>query len=270
MSQLYGLIGEKLSHSLSPAIHFQVFNELKLDGHYHLFEVKRKDLKDAVLGLKALGVKGVNVTIPYKIEIMKYLDEISYEAEKIGAVNTIYFKDNMIIGYNTDYYGFGMMLDINAIDVKNKKAVILGSGGAAKAVVQYLVDKGIGDIIIVSRHINRAKEKFKNYEVISYDKIKFLKFRDLIINCTPCGMYPDIHNLPIDKECISKFDIAIDLIYNPRETLFLKYSKERGLKSINGLYMLVGQAVRAEEIWNEMKIDRAVTDKIYQIIDSKI
>lgn len=269
MSNLFGLIGEKLNHSFSPTIHSIIFQELNMEAYYHLFEVKKGDLRDVVYGLKALGASGVNVTIPYKVGIMKYLDDISDEAEKIGAVNTICFRENKAIGYNTDYFGFGIMLNKFDIDIKNKNAVILGTGGASKAVLQYLLDKDISDVTFVSRDIAKGREKFKEYRIISYDDIKNLSNQDIIINCTPCGMYPKIENCPVIKEDISKFEAAVDLIYNPMETLFLKYARTQGIKAVNGLYMLVGQAIKAEELWNDIEIDGRVIDKIYERIGKR-
>ncbi|MBA1335256.1 MAG: Shikimate 5-dehydrogenase I alpha [Firmicutes bacterium] len=264
MDSLFGLIGEKLGHSFSPTIHSIIFKELNMKGHYHLFELNREDLKAAVHGLKVLGAKGVNVTIPYKVEIMKYLDSISDEAQKIDAVNTICFEDGKATGYNTDYYGFGIILDKFDIAVEDKEAVILGTGGAAKSVLQYLLDKGIKDITFASRDINKGKEKFRDCRIIAYDNIKKLGKQDIIINCTPCGMYPEIGNSPVAEEDMSSFGVAIDLVYNPMETLFLKYAKAQGLKAVNGLYMLVGQAVKAQELWNNIEIGAGVTEKIYE------
>lgn len=267
MGSLYGLLGEKLTHSFSPQIHSQIFKETKIDGYYHLFAVEKRDLKDAVAGFKALKIKGVNVTIPYKVDVMKYLDRISEEAEKIGAVNTICFKEGKTIGYNTDYYGFGMMLDKFNININEKKAVILGTGGAARAVLQYLVDNNIKKVIIVSRNKEEGTEKFQNFNVISYEELETIEHMDIVINTTPSGMYPKTEYSPIDKNIISKFNTAIDLIYNPKETLFLKYARKEGLKAINGLYMLVGQAVKAEELWNNFKIDSKAVDKIHINVD---
>ncbi|QZY53639.1 shikimate dehydrogenase [Crassaminicella profunda] len=264
--KLYGLIGEKLTHSFSPKIHEIIFKELKRKGHYHLFEIKRENLKDALYGLKALEVGGVNVTIPYKVDLMKYLDEISEEAKRIGAVNTICFRDGKTIGYNTDYYGFGMMLDTNDIQIENKRAAVLGTGGASKAVLQYLLDGGIKDITLVSRDVHKGKEKYKEFKMISYKEVKTLKDYDMLINCTPCGMYPHVDVSPVKKEDLLNFHTAIDLIYNPQETLLLKESKEKGLKAVNGLYMLVGQAIKAQELWNDVKIDNHICDKVYEEI----
>jgi shikimate dehydrogenase len=266
VSKLYGLLGEKLGHSLSPQIHSAMFKELNIDGYYHLFQVKKEELEKGFSGFKALGVKGINVTIPYKVDVMKYLDHISEEAEEIGAVNTIHFKDDIAVGYNTDYYGFGMMLKKYDVNVKNKNAVILGTGGASKAVVQYLIDNNVGDIVFVTRNVSKAKEKYKDIKKITYNEINNLNNCDIVINCTPVGMHPNVDNSPISRENISKFHTAVDLIYNPRETLFLKYAKEQGAKAINGLYMLVGQAVKAEEIWNDVNIDERIVERIYEEI----
>ncbi|MCY6369989.1 shikimate dehydrogenase [Clostridium ganghwense] len=270
MKSLYGLLGEKLTHSFSPQIHSEIFKKISIDGHYQLFEVEKKNLVDAVAGLKALKVRGVNVTIPYKVEVMKFLDSISEEAEKIGAVNTICLKNGKSIGYNTDYYGFGMMLNRFNVNLNNKVAVILGTGGAARAVLQYLIDNGVDEVILVSRNKEEGKTKFKDFKVISYEELNSVNRLDIVINSTPCGMYPNIENSPLSKDIISKFNIAIDLIYNPKETLFLKYAKETGLKVINGLYMLVDQAVKAEELWNSIKVDSKIVDKIHSIVDSKL
>lgn len=270
MSFLFGLIGEKLKHSFSPAIHSIIFKEISLNGHYQLFEVKKEDLKDAVYGLKALGAKGVNVTIPYKVDIIQHLDGISDEAKKIDAINTICFKDNKTFAYNTDYFGFGIMLNKFQINIQDRKAVVLGTGGAAKSVLQYLIDKNIGDITLVSRDINMGKEKFTDYRVISYDDIKEIGKQDIIINTTPCGMYPKTNNSPIKREEISNFDVAVDLIYNPIETLFLKHAREQEIKAVNGLYMLVGQAVKAHELWNEIDISSEIIDRIYEKIVESI
>ncbi|CDF57514.1 shikimate dehydrogenase [Thermobrachium celere] len=268
IKNIYGLIGEKLSHSFSPFIHNEILKRVGLAGEYNLYEVDRENLKSKILNLKKY-VKGLNVTIPYKVDVIDFLDEVSDEVKKIGAVNTISFLDELIIGYNTDYFGFGIMLDINKIDVKNKKAVILGTGGAAKSVVHYLIDNEISDVILVSRDKVFAQEKFKEIKCIDYDELDKVRSYDLIINCTPCGMYPNIDVSPVNKDILTNFSIAIDLIYNPRKTLYLKWAEELGLISINGLYMLIAQAVKSQEIWNSINIDFKVIDDIYDIISKE-
>lgn len=268
MKGLYGLLGEKLTHSFSPQIHSLIFKELKLDGYYHLFEVDKTKIFEAVEGFKALKVNGINVTIPYKIDVMKYLDEISEEAKGIGAVNTICFKDGKTKGYNTDYYGFGMMLNKFDIKIEGNEAIVLGTGGAAKAVIQYLLDNKASDIILATRNKAEGMTKFKDFKVISYEEINHIKSGGILINSTPVGMYPKIDNSPLPKELVGKFGVVVDLIYNPRETLLIKYAKEQNIKAINGLFMLVGQAVKAEELWNCVKIKEEIVDKIYKEIDS--
>lgn len=266
MSSFYGLIGEKLGHSLSPQINKLILEKINSEGVYNLFEIKKEDLQKAVQGLKALGAKGVNVTIPYKIQIIQYLDNLSEEAEKIGAVNTISFNNGILTGYNTDYHGFGASLKNAQVNIYNKKAVILGSGGAAKAVVQYLIDNGISNIIYVSRNPQNAEKNTKGFNIISYDDMNELTNQDIIINCTPCGMYPKIEYSPVNENILSKFSAAVDLIYNPDETLFLNQAGKLGLKTVNGLYMLVAQAAASQEIWKEIKISTEFVDEIYREI----
>ncbi|MDD3225612.1 MAG: shikimate dehydrogenase [Clostridium sp.] len=263
MKQLYGLIGEKLSHSMSPIIHNKIFKELELDGDYRLFEIKKSELYSKFIDIKNSGAKGLNVTIPYKITTMDFVDELSTEAKNIGAINTICFKCGKTTGHNTDYHGFGNMLLKNDIDPSHKTAVVLGAGGAAKAVVQYLIDKNAKEIFLVSRDPIKASKTFKNVSIINYTGLDNLKRGDIIINCTPLGMFPNINNCAVDNNCISKFSYAVDLIYNPSETLFLKNAKKLGLQAVNGLYMLISQAVCAQELWHDVKISDSVTDKIY-------
>lgn len=263
MVGVYGLIGEKLGHSHSPQIHDLILKHMGLNGTYNLFQVKKGNLKFAIDGLKALNAKGVNVTIPYKVDIMTYLDEISNEAGSIGAVNTIDFNQGILKGYNTDYYGFGATLKNFNVPVKGEKAVILGTGGASKAVRQYLIDNGIKEIIYVSRN---KEKKLGDFRVIEYSEIKDVTDSRVLINCTPCGMYPNIKECPIKKEEIRNFSYVVDLIYNPEETLLLRYAKEEGLVAVNGLYMLVSQAVKAQEIWQKRKLSLEDEYRIYEEI----
>nr|WP_312576488.1 shikimate dehydrogenase [Sedimentibacter sp.] len=266
MENLYGLIGEKLGHTYSPQIHNKILEETHTNGYYGLFQVKKENLKYAVSGLKALGYNGVNVTIPYKLDIIKYLDSLSPEASKIGAINVVNIdKNGMAIGYNTDYYGFGMMLNHANVKIDGETAVILGTGGASKAVTQYLKDNGIKDIIIVSRNVKLAKRKYPDDKIIMYDELNEVSNCSVIINCTPVGMFPKIEFSPINKKYLTNFNTAIDLIYNPTNTLFLKNAKENGLRTVNGLYMLIAQAVKSQEIWNNTKISNNVINNILDI-----
>jgi len=272
MSELYGLIGKRLSHSVSPQIHSMVFNKLNINGYYHLFELKNEDLKAIMLGFKVIKPRGINVTIPYKIQVMEFVDELSKEAKEIGAVNTLKFQMDKTIGYNTDYFGIGILFDKYNIKVENQKATILGNGGVAVTMVRYLLDKGIAKITVVTRDVSKLKvvSKFDDCKLISYDEIQELKESDIVINCTPLGMYPDLDNCPIEKKYISKFGSAVDMIYNPKKTLFLKYAEESGLKAVNGLYMLIGQGIAAQEIWNDIKISKSIIDEIHDDIEKEL
>jgi len=242
----YALLGEKLGHSLSPEIHEEIFKTIGFKATYTLVETSTEGIKEEII-----KYDGLNVTIPYKTEVIKYLGTLSKEAEEIGAVNTIYQNK----GYNTDYYGFGKMLEINSIPVKDQVVYILGTGGASKAVHQYLKDHQAKKIIFVSR-------SKKGKSIIDYDVLK-KRTGDLIINATPVGMYPNIKKSPVSENVIEKFKFAVDLIYNPFETEFLRLAKKEGLKRTNGLYMLVGQAVKAEEIWQGKEISDDLIDKIH-------
>ncbi|HNT02395.1 MAG TPA: shikimate dehydrogenase [Bacillota bacterium] len=257
MNNVFGLIGESLRHSFSPQIHCEIFKMLGIEGEYRLFELQEEELEPALLKYREQGIKGLNVTVPYKIKIMPYLDVISEEAEKIGAVNTISLANDVLTGYNTDYRGFGMLLARSNIEVKNKTAVILGTGGVSKAAAQYLMDNGVKRITYVSRNPGDG--------AVGYDETESLK-GDIIINCTPCGMYPKADVSPVPYGTFKQFGTAVDLIYNPEKTMFLKQAEENGLKAVNGLYMLVGQAVAAQEIWNGIGLSRSQVDNIYQHI----
>lgn len=270
MNNVFGLLGEKLGHSLSPIIHSIALEKNTISGSYNLFEVNKDDLMNVISSLKTLNIKGVNVTIPYKIDIIKYLDNISNEARDIGAVNTILINNKKSIGYNTDYFGFGMLLNKFNIKVKGKIITVLGTGGASKAIAQYVLDKGCKQVIFVTRNIKNANNSISNkVKYIEYKNIKFINDKSIIINCTPVGMYPHIKDSPVNKEDLMGFRVAIDLIYNPLETVFLKYAKENGIKGINGLYMLVGQAIKSQELWNNIKVSNEVVDNIYKMLINK-
>lgn len=267
--EFYGLLGEKLSHSLSPKIHNKLYSELNIEGAYKLLEVERSELYKLPDALKILKIKGINVTIPYKEDIMQYLDEISKEALEIGAVNTVLIKDGKLHGYNTDYYGFGAMLEENNIDVANKEVVVLGSGGASKAVISYLINNNALSIKIVTRKIGDNVKSFS-------PKIKFLTYEDwdemygqVLINTTPVGMYPKVDECPLEAKEIGNFEDIVDLIYNPKETKLMKIGKDLGKNVCGGLGMLVNQAIKAEEIWLDTIISKEISNNIYSEINKE-
>ncbi len=264
----YGLVGEKLSHSLSPGIHSFLFKELKINAEYDLLEVKPEELTNLLDDLKSRGYLGVNVTIPYKKEILAHLDSLSDEAVHIGAVNTICIADSYR-GYNTDYDGFGMALEEYGVKTKGARCAVLGSGGAARAVVAYLEDHGASGITIVSRDPDSANLKFPGLSCMDIASFHAMDY-DLLINTTPVGMYPDIKKSPLQKEQLKGVGFVMDLIYNPIKTVLLQYSEELGIPNANGLYMLVAQAFRSEEIWQGRTLDRSLITKAMDEMRGKL
>lgn len=245
----FGLLGAKLGHSLSPLIHNEILKHLGIDATYELIELSIDDLENQIAKIKSGEYYGYNVTIPYKKEVMKYLDEISDEAKAIGSVNTIALVDGKVVGYNTDYYGFYETIIYNNIEVKNKNCYILGTGGASLAINKVLKDLG-GNVTYVSRTPNNNS--------ISYDEL-INKEIDLLVNTTPVGMYPNTGESPVSKDIALKAKVVVDIVFNPLKTQLLIDSNS----DFHGLYMLVGQAIKAEEIWHNKKISM----EIEQIVD---
>lgn len=236
----YGLIGKKLGHSYSKILHEEIYKTLNLDDNYSLIELEEDfNLRDV---FEKYNLEGVNVTIPYKQMVMKFLDNISDEAKKIGSINTILKQDGLLFGYNTDYFGFKYILTSNDVKAEGKRVVILGTGGASKAVYQVFSDMNAKDILLVSR------EKKGKENTIDYEDLKSVK-GDIIVNTTPVGMYPKPDNSPVSKDIISNFCIAIDIIYNPQNTKFLSIADDLGKKVCFGLDMLVMQGIKSFEIW---------------------
>ncbi|MEG0308575.1 MAG: shikimate dehydrogenase [Clostridium sp.] len=267
--EFYGLLGEKLGHSLSPRIHKIIFESIEVDGAYKLFEVQKSDLNEFIDGVKVLNIKGASVTIPYKEEIIQYLDVVSPEAQRIGSVNTISLIDNKLYGYNTDYYGFGYMLDVHKVKLDQQVVVILGNGGATKSVMHYLLDNGVKKVYIASRNPNKERRdglRDERAEIIGYDELNDIK-GDMLVNATPVGMFPHEDESPVEDYIIENFDTIVDIIYNPAMTQLLCKGKELGKKTVGGLYMLIGQGVKAQEIWQNRSIDESVIKDIYEILN---
>ncbi len=244
-----GLIGEHLGHSFSKIIHEKI-----ADYSYDLVEL---ELNEVECFVKSKQLDAFNVTIPYKKTVIPFLDGISDEAKRIGAVNTVVRrKDGLLYGYNTDYFGFSSMIDALGIDIKGKKAVILGSGGASLTVNAVLVDRGVREIVTVSRGGEN------NYENISkhFDA-------DVIINATPIGMYPNNGKRLIDLDNFKNCKAVLDLIYNPANTALLLDAERLGIPHINGLFMLVSQAVKAFEFFTGDSAEDGIIDKISRQIE---
>lgn len=236
----YALLGEKLGHSYSKLIHEFIFTSLKTDATYELRECTLEDLPLLIKELKKGTYAGFNVTIPYKKAIMEYLDKLDVKAREIGSVNTVYLKDGKVIGTNTDYDGFLAMIEKYQVEVFQKNCYILGTGGASLAVGKVLKDLG-GQVYFVSR---TPKENQLGYSDLSKKEL------DIVINTTPVGMYPNVSACPLEDDVIKNTKVVMDIIFNPNPTLLLK----KAHSSMNGLWMLLMQAVKAEEIWQNRKI----------------
>ena len=242
MSHKLGLIGYPLSHSFSPRYFAEKFSNLNIqDSEYLAYSINQIDKINAIF---ESGVTGLNVTIPYKEQVIPYLDELSEEAREIGAVNTIKIENGKKVGYNTDVYGFQASLLGQIGDAKIEQALILGSGGASKAVKFVLSKLGI-DAKIVSR-----KKEFLTYKALDSEIIQTHK---LIVNTTPLGMFPKVDHCPdLPYDGLTKQHFLYDLVYNPPKTLFLKKGELAGASIKNGNDMLILQAEKSWEIWNDI------------------
>ncbi len=259
---IYGLIGEKLSHSYSPAIHRIFFEITGMYGQYRLLEMKKNELP-GFLKKAQKEYQGLNVTIPYKTDVIPFLDKISPVAANIGAVNTISLN-SCLYGYNTDYYGIDYTMKKNGMDVQGMNVLITGSGGAAKALIAYLQDHHIQNLYVASRNPTEALKKFPGTVPVSYSKIKGCGTFDIIINTTPVGMFPHTGVSPLTPEDIKDAKFIFDLIYNPAKTRLLEMAGSLNIPNTNGLYMLVAQAVKAQEIWNHAEYGLEMVDKVIE------
>ncbi len=266
----FGLLGEKLGHSYSKEIHELLFKRENIEAKYKLIEKNIENLPEVLESIREGKYNGINVTIPYKVEIMQYLDGISDIAKKIDAVNTVTCKNGKLIGENTDYFGFLKTLKMNEIEIEDAKVLVLGTGGAAKAIYNVLVDEGSSKIFLATLSQNRKLSLRQQDRIIHYCEIKNLRDVDIIVNCTPVGMFPMIDNCPLNDDNLINCKFLIDIIYNPEETLLIKKYKAKGIKTVNGLIMLIAQAIKAEEFWNEKRYDKEILKYIYKEISKKL
>ena len=246
-----GITGFPLSHTISPLLHNAVFRALKIPGRYLTFPAKEDELEDLINLVIDLGIRGFNVTIPHKENIIPYVDKMDSSALQTGAVNTVLNKDGTLVGYNTDLYGVEITFKKNGVEPFGKEVLIIGAGGAARACCAYLLDKG-AKVYVVNRTRERAEALVKDFrkeiELLDMAEIEQRKF-DVIINCTPLGMkgFPD--TMLVDTKIFSQGQFVFDTIYNPPKTKFLEIAERRGAIISSGLEMLVAQAEKAFEIW---------------------
>lgn len=256
-TNIVGLIGHPVEHSFSPPMHNAAFDALGMDYAYVAFDVNPAELQKAIEGARSLNIRGFNVTIPHKIEVMKYLDEIDDVARLIGAVNTIDFKN--LKGYNTD--GIGAVRAIEEVtSIKNKNVVIAGAGGASRAISFYIAKYGADSLTILNRNVDKAQSLARDVSNsgligdVKSDSINeinaYLADADILVDTTPLGMHPHINDQPIaTAENMHDELVVFDAVYNPNETVLLKQAIEAGAKPVYGIKMLLYQGAESFKIW---------------------
>lgn len=253
---LFGVIGDPIHHTMSPLIHNEAFKVHNIDAHYTAFEVKIENLEQAMIGFKAMNIAGFNVTVPHKQTIIPFLDGMDELAKKIGAVNTVVNNNGKWIGYNTD--GPGFIEHLKNLDpfFYQKKILIIGSGGAARAIYYSLGNEGCKQVDIANRTLLHATNLMNTCpfhmesKAITLDDAENSLYKyDILVQTTNVGMHPNIHETPIQLDQCREGTLAIDIIYNPFETQFMKEAKKRKATIANGLDMLVNQAALSFELW---------------------
>jgi shikimate dehydrogenase len=274
------VIGHPIEHSMSPVMHNAALNDLSLDYVYLAFDIIPSNLKKVILGFKKSKVKGLNVTIPHKEAIIPYLDELDLLSEQIRAVNTIKNEEGVLLGRNTDALGAKQALQDAGFNSEGKKALILGAGGAARA-ISFALSEKIDEIFIANRTEERAIRLAK--ELHDRMKIKatgkdmsentlrtLIGSVDILINTTPIGMYPKIDKSPISKDLLNENLFIFDIIYNPLQTRLLLDAKEIGSKILNGLDMFINQGALAFEWWTGKKPNiKLMKEKIIEQLGNK-
>ena len=246
---LFAVLGDPVSHSLGPLMHNTAFSELGYNGAYLAFKVK--NIEKAVVGIKALGIKGASITIPHKVSVMDFLDELDDTAKKIGAVNTIINREGVLSGYNSDGLGAVKAL-LEKTSIKGKHVVILGAGGAARAIGFAIISEG-GRVTIINRTPAKGEELANDLGADFQPISKMNKAAcHILINTTPVGMIPDIDAMPVEKQDLDKAMVVMDIVYNPLKTRLLKTAEDIGCRTIDAVSMFVYQGAFQLELWTGM------------------
>lgn len=280
-TRLCGLIGNPVAHTLSPVIHNTLAEKLGHNLVYVPFPVEKGRLSEAVKGAYGLNVLGLNVTVPYKSDVIGCLQEIDELAEKIGAVNTLVRTEGGYKGYNTDISGLYRAMQEEGMEITGKKVVLLGAGGAARAAAFLCGEKKAEKLYILNRSEEKAKllaeeinSAFEGSNVIplalkDYEKLPEEKM--IVIQGTSVGLYPNTEDAIIeDSAFYQRIEAAVDLIYKPAETKFMRLSKEAGAKTSNGLKMLLYQGITAYELWNQTVISKEESKEIYEALKEAV
>ncbi len=261
---LTGLFGHPVGHSLSPVMHNRAFNVCGLNYRYAAFDIQPERVGSAVDAIRALGIRGVNVTVPHKISVIPYLDEIDEEAALIGAVNTIVNENGRLVGYNTDGRGYvRSLVEESGINVRKQSAVMIGAGGGARGVAVALLQAGLPSLVIVNRSVDKAKQLAEDikhvnpssvvHTVVPGDIPDVIKESTLLIQTTSVGMHPNVLETPLAPELLHEGMLVSDLVYNPLQTKLLQEAHNRGARTHGGLGMLIYQGALSFEYWTGIK-----------------
>jgi len=258
-TRVCGVIGDPIEHTLSPTIHNAAFNHLNLDFVFLAFRVKAADLEKAIQGMRGLGIHGLNVTMPHKSRVISFLDEVDPTVKFLGSANTILNKEGRLSGFNTDGVGALKALRENGAELSEKKVLLLGAGGAAKAIAFALAEE-VGELVVLNRTADKAKElaavlgqRFGKKVVggpLSSDTVqKNLRDSDILINATKVGMHPHESQTMVEPQWLRSDLTVMDIVYNPIETRLAKDAKAAGAKVINGVEMLIYQGAASFQLW---------------------
>ena len=269
-TKIYGVIGDPIEHTMSPLMHNAAFAKMGVDYWYIPFRVSKENLGKAIESIKALNIRGLNVTIPHKVAVIPFLDKLDPLAEKIGAVNTIVNENGILTGYNTDATGFLEALRERGNKPRRKNIVILGAGGAARAIAFVLAERD-AHLVILNRQLEidwaeelshcislTFKKDVKALELDEKNLATVLDQADIIVNTTSVGMIPDIDKTPVPAKLLRPGLVVFDIVYNPIRTRLLREAEAAGAKTISGIDMLVWQGALAVEKWTGLKEPRGL------------
>lgn len=279
-TKVMGLIGNPVEHTLSPVIHNTIAKQMGENMAYLPFLVK-EDVKAAVKGAYALGLQGMNVTVPYKSDVITHLISLDEQAAIIGAVNTLVRTEGGFRGYNTDLPGLYRAIKSEGIDVEGARVMILGAGGAARAAAfmcafyhakeVYILNRTMEKAVLVAKEV-KEKTGFSNITALAlsdYEQIPGDGF--LVLQATKVGLYPKAEEAPIcESAFFKKAAVVYDLIYTPAETMFMRLAREQNVKAYNGLKMLLYQGVAAYEMWNKTAVPDKIVQKAYEALEKKL
>ena len=277
-TQLLGLLGHPVAHSVSPYLQNRLAEICGLNQRYLAFDIADEEsLVDAVWGAHAMGVRGFNVTVPYKKAVMEYLEEIDPVAEKIGAVNTLKWEETGWHGFNTDMPGLLRALSYDGVEIKGKNVVLIGAGGAANAALCAALEGGAAQVLILNRTVAKAEALAEQFGgAYPFVPIRCMSMTDdfvsymasygkewIALQTTSVGMRPDVNGLPVKgEEFYDHISVGYDIIFNPEETAFMKQVAAHGGRAFNGLRMLLFQGIRSYEIWNDVSIGDDIAETV--------